>query len=203
MLAGDPTEAAEKAEEFLKEKSLSSYFDEVALKGLLLAQADAKRGALDQARMTKIRDAVTEFASELSTQEDLIPEVTSPTLDAEAAAAVETVPDTAISSNLPMVQKADLPLDWQGEHPVLCLAGRTSLDEAAAYVGHRVLGPRLVECTRTVAESEERAAEQIFGGIDAQKLHSSMTLFARVAPDVTEFDEYFAGASDPATIALL
>ncbi len=134
MLAGDPTEAAEKAEEFLKEKSLSSYFDEVALKGLQLAQADAKRGALDQARMIKIRDAVTEFASDLSTQDDSIPEMASPTLDAEAAAAVETVPDTAISSNLPVVQKADLPLNWQGASPVLCLAGRTPLDQAAAVL---------------------------------------------------------------------
>ena len=125
MLAGDPTEAAGKAEEFLKEKSLSSYFDEVALKGLQLAQVDAKRGTLDQARMTKIRDAVTEFASDLSTQDDAIPEVASPTMDAEAAAAIEAVPDTAISSNLPVVQKADLPLSWQGEAPVLCLAGRT------------------------------------------------------------------------------
>ena len=134
MLAGDPTEAAGKAEEFLKEKSLSSYFDEVALKGLQLAQADAKRGALDQARMTKIRDAVTEFASDLSTQDDSIPDVTSPTMDAEAAAALETVPDVAISSNLPVVKRDDLPLAWQGEFPVLCLAGRTPLDEAAAVL---------------------------------------------------------------------
>src|ERR1700726_5110576 len=88
MLAGDPTEAAGKAEEFLKEKSLSSYFDEVALKGLQLAQIDAKRGTLDQARMTKIRDAVTEFASDLSTQDDSIPDVASPTMNAEAAARV-------------------------------------------------------------------------------------------------------------------
>jgi len=134
MLAGDPTEAAGKAEEFLKEKSLSSYFDEVALKGLQLAQIDAKRGTLDQARMTKIRDAVTEFASDLSTQDDSIPDVASPTMDAEAAAAVEAVPDAAISSNLPVVQKADLPLHWQGESPVLCMAGRTPLDEAAAVL---------------------------------------------------------------------
>jgi predicted PurR-regulated permease PerM len=134
MLAGDPTEAAGKAEEFLKEKSLSSYFDEVALKGLLLAQADAKRGALDQARMIKIREAVTEFASDLSTQDDSVPEMASPTIDAEAAAAVETIHDTAISSNLPVVQQADLPLDWQGEFPVLSLAGRTPLDEAAAVL---------------------------------------------------------------------
>jgi hypothetical protein len=134
MLAGDPTEAAGKAEEFLKEKSLSSYFDEVALKGLQLAQIDARRGTLDQARMTKIRDAVTEFASDLSTQDDSIPDVASPTMDAEAAAAVEAVPDAAISSNLPVVQKADLPLNWQGETPVLCMAGRTPLDEAAAVL---------------------------------------------------------------------
>jgi predicted PurR-regulated permease PerM len=134
MLAGDPTEAAGKAEDFLKEKSLSSYFDEVALKGLLLAQADAKRGALDQTRMIKIRDAVTEFASDLSTQDDSIPDVTSPTIDAEAAAALETVPDAAVSSNLPVVRKADLPLDWQGEFPVLSLAGRSPLDEATAVL---------------------------------------------------------------------
>ena len=134
MLAGDPIEAAGKAEEFLKEKSLSSYFDEVALRGLQLAQADAKRGALDPARMNKIRDAVTEFASDLSTQDDSIPDVTSPTMDAEAAAAIETVPDVAISSNLPVVKKDDLPLAWQGEFPVLCLAGRTPLDEAAAVL---------------------------------------------------------------------
>jgi len=134
MLAGDPTEAAGKAEEFLREKSLSSYFDEVALRGLQLAQIDARRGTLDQARMTKIRDAVTEFASDLSTQDDSIPEVASPTMDAEAAAAVEAVPDTAVSSNLPVVQKADLPLSWQGEAPVLCLAGRTPLDAAAAVL---------------------------------------------------------------------
>jgi predicted PurR-regulated permease PerM len=134
MLAGDPTEAAGKAEEFLKEQSLSSYFDEVALKGLQLAQIDAKRGALDQARMVKIRDAVTEFASDLSAQDDSIPEMSSPTMDAEAAAAVETIPAAAISSNLPIIRKADLPLSWQGKSPVLCLSGRTPLDEAAAVL---------------------------------------------------------------------
>ena len=134
MLAGDPTEAAGKAEEFLKEKSLSSYFDEVALKGLQLAQIDAKRGTLDQARMTGIRDTITEFVSDLSTQDDAIPDVASPTTDAEAAAAVETVPDAAISSNLPVIQKARLPVNWQGNFPVLCVAGRTPLDEAAAVL---------------------------------------------------------------------
>ena len=34
MLAGDPTEAVEQAEEFLKESSLIVYYDEIAMKGL-------------------------------------------------------------------------------------------------------------------------------------------------------------------------
>src|ERR1700754_3868633 len=66
MLAGDPAEAAEKAEEFLKERSLSSYYEEVALPGLRLAQADLKREVLDQTRLVRIRDTVIEFTADLS-----------------------------------------------------------------------------------------------------------------------------------------
>jgi hypothetical protein len=131
MLAGDPTEAAGKAEAFLKEKPLSAYFDEVAIRGLQLAQFDAKRGALDYTRMSKIRDAVDEFASDLSDQVDVEPDVTSRTEDSEAAAAVEAVSGVAFTS-LPALRKQDLAPDWQGECPVLCVAGRTPLDEAAA-----------------------------------------------------------------------
>ena len=134
MLAGDPAEAAEKAEEFLKERSLSSYYDEVALKGLQLAQADVERGALNQERQTTIRDAVSEFASDLSDQEDRPPPKTSSTIDAEASSAVESTEDNAAYENLPIVSKEQLPPEWQGEHPVLCLAGRNLIDEAAAIM---------------------------------------------------------------------
>jgi uncharacterized protein (DUF1810 family) len=79
----------------------------------------------------------------------------------------------------------------------------SSLAEARAYLGHAVLGPRLIECTRVVAEAHAGTAEQIFGGIDAQKLHSSMTLFLRAAPDEPLFglvlDRYFDGRPDLAT----
>ena len=98
MLAGDPTEASEKAEEFLKERSLSSYYDEVALKGLQLAQADAERGALDHGRLTKIRDAVSEFASNISEQDDRPQPQLSATTDVEATSAVETVAEDAAYS---------------------------------------------------------------------------------------------------------
>lgn len=134
MLAGDPTEAAEKAEQFLKERSLASYYDEVALKGLQLAQVDAERGALDQERLNKIRDAVGEFASDVSDQDDRPPAKVSPTTDAEASSAVESVAENAAHETLPIVSKEDLPPEWLGEHPVLCVAGRSLIDEAAAIM---------------------------------------------------------------------
>ena len=134
MLAGDPTEAAEKAEEFLKERSLASYYDEVALKGLQLAQADSERGALDKERLTKIRDAVSEFASDLSDQDDRPPAKGNSTTDAEASSAVESVAEDAVHENLPILGKEALPPEWRGEHPVLCVAGRSLIDEAAAIM---------------------------------------------------------------------
>ncbi|MGY4330208.1 putative PurR-regulated permease PerM [Bradyrhizobium sp. LB7.2] len=134
MLAGDPTEASEKAEEFLKERSLSSYYDEVALKGLQLAQADAERGALDPERLTKIKDSVREFADNLSERDDRPPPKIKPTTDVEATSAVETVAEDAPFENLPVLRKQDLPPQWQGEHPILCLPGRSPIDEAAAIM---------------------------------------------------------------------
>jgi uncharacterized protein (DUF1810 family) len=82
-----------------------------------------------------------------------------------------------------------------------------SLDEAQAYLRHPVLGPRLVECAGIVATMQGRSAEQIFGGIDAQKLRSSMTLFLRANPEEAAFrqvlERHFDGEPDPATSARL
>jgi uncharacterized protein (DUF1810 family) len=77
-----------------------------------------------------------------------------------------------------------------------------SPEEARAYVEHPVLGPRLVECAEALLAHEGTSAEEIMGGIDAVKLRSSMTLFARAAPEQPVFarvlDRYFAGAADSA-----
>jgi uncharacterized protein (DUF1810 family) len=83
----------------------------------------------------------------------------------------------------------------------------SSLAEARAYLEHPVLGPRLTQCASIIAGLRERSAEQIFGGIDAQKLHSSMTLFASTAPSESVFaaviDRYFDGDLDPFTTTIL
>lgn len=83
----------------------------------------------------------------------------------------------------------------------------SSLDEARAYLSHPVLGPRLRECARLVAGLEGRSIVEIFGHPDDLKFRSSMTLFARSAPDEPLFTEclrkYFGGAPDPKTLARL
>ena len=79
----------------------------------------------------------------------------------------------------------------------------SSLEEARAYLRHPVLGPRLRDCAAIVADSPARTAAEIFGGIDALKLGSSMTLFLRADPQEPVFrrvlDRYFQGRVDPAT----
>jgi uncharacterized protein (DUF1810 family) len=78
----------------------------------------------------------------------------------------------------------------------------SDLAEARAYLAHPLLGPRLLECVQIVAAHRGLTAEQIFGGIDAIKLRSSMTLFAHADPDQEVFrkliEQYFEGP-DPET----
>ena len=134
MLAGDPTEAAEKAEEILKETSLSSYYDEVAIKGLQLAQLDALRGVLDRPRQLKIRDAVDELVNDLSEQDDLEPTTESATSDAEAVAALEGLPKVATFDSLPIILKEILQPSWRGEFPIVTIAAYGPLDESASLM---------------------------------------------------------------------
>jgi uncharacterized protein (DUF1810 family) len=77
-------------------------------------------------------------------------------------------------------------------------------DEAAAYLAHPVLGPRLRECARLVASHRDKTISEIFDSPDDRKFHSSMTLFNDVAPDEAVFqtclDQFFDGRPDMATL---
>jgi len=82
-----------------------------------------------------------------------------------------------------------------------------SRDEAAAYLAHPVLGPRLRECTELVIAARAPAIDKIFGYPDNLKFHSSMTLFASVAPGPNCFTEalakFFHGEGDVLTVQRL
>ena len=136
MLAEDPAEALDNAEQFLKERPLVAYYDEVVLKGLKLAQADLDRGALDALHLQKIKDSVIELVKELEDHEDQ-PQKDS-TQDVEAAAAVDSIEDPRVY-NFPVLAQDKLGTHWRGKAPVLCIAGRSGLDEAAANMLAQIL----------------------------------------------------------------
>jgi uncharacterized protein (DUF1810 family) len=91
-----------------------------------------------------------------------------------------------------------------GRSPIAQRFAISSLPEAKAYLDHPVLGPRLVEAARALTGLVGRTASEVLGDVDAMKLRSSMTLFARAAPDEPVFqdvlDRYFAGNADAATL---
>ena len=82
-----------------------------------------------------------------------------------------------------------------------------SLEEARAYLGHPVLGSRLIELTELVNRANGRSVHDIFGRPDDLKFHSSMTLFAQAKPDTPVFqaalDKYFGGVMDQGTLGKL
>jgi uncharacterized protein (DUF1810 family) len=83
----------------------------------------------------------------------------------------------------------------------------SGLPEATAYVGHPVLGARLLECCAALLRLRGRTAHEIFGSPDDLKLRSSMTLFSRVGPSQalcqSVLDRYFTGKPDERTLSLL
>jgi predicted PurR-regulated permease PerM len=119
MLADDPDEAAHQAEAFLKDKPLSAYYDEVALKGLALAQLDVNRGAFDHAHRVRIKEAVDWVIDDLSDHDD---NISAPTIE-DGAGEAASLPS--------LLSPEELAPGWRGT-AVLCMAGRGSLDEASA-----------------------------------------------------------------------
>lgn len=84
--------------------------------------------------------------------------------------------------------------------------GLSGIKEAQAYLSDPILKARLIEITDAVIAHKDKSAEEIFGGIDAKKLRSCMTLFSTAAPDIPVFDavleQFFHGVPDRNTLRL-
>ena len=81
-----------------------------------------------------------------------------------------------------------------------------SIAEARAYLADPVLGTRYRECVASLQALPATTAERVFGGIDAIKLKSSLTLFdeANHEPLFSEaIGRWFEGQRDEATLRLL
>ena len=82
-----------------------------------------------------------------------------------------------------------------------------SRDEAAAYLAHAMLGPRLRECCEALLSHATTPIEIIMGYPDDLKLRSSMTLFAAITDNDPIFRQvlnlFFEGQSDDHTLNFL
>ena len=141
MLANDPDEAARQAEDFLKDNPLSAYYDEVAVGGLALAQLDVNRGVLEHERRVRIKQAVLGLIDDLSDHTDSSP----------------TPKEGEVESGAALQEKT--PWAWRGK-TVMCVAGRGSLDEAAAAMLGQLLEKQGIAAR--VVPSDAVTTENIF-----------------------------------------
>ncbi|RDI62604.1 AI-2E family transporter [Microvirga subterranea] len=152
MLAGDPDEALESAELLLKERSLTSYYDEVALRGLQLAANDANRGVLTGHQLEQVKTVAQALVHDLSAHDDVEPEPKE--TEAEPVASPENAkPDIKEPAVEPKPREDLIPDSWAAPGAVLCIAGRGLLDDAAADMLAQLLGKHGLG-TRTVPHAE-------------------------------------------------
>ena len=119
LLAGDPVEATDRAEAFLDENNVLSFYETIAVPALALGEQDRARGVLTEARRIRVGetaqtlvDNLEDYANEESGEEDLEAESA---VDVDELAKAEVVP---------------LP-DGEGR-AIACAGGRGELDDAAA-----------------------------------------------------------------------
>jgi predicted PurR-regulated permease PerM len=122
LLAGDPDEATERAEEYLETADIATFYDEVAIPALVLGEHDRARGVLEERRRRVAQGAMTlvENLEELDDVIDETPGETGPTAPA-------------------MYPAGTVPTKGPASRRILCAGGRGELDDAAAMMLAQVL----------------------------------------------------------------
>lgn len=128
IVSGNADEAAERAQFFLKEESLIAYYDDVALPGLRLAQIEANKGAIETEDLRRMAATVEQIVDNFEDIDPETPPLNGPKTTAQDGETKATEPEPP-----------ELGPDWRGEAPVLCIAGRSPLDEAAAAMLQQLL----------------------------------------------------------------
>jgi predicted PurR-regulated permease PerM len=127
LLARDPDEATELAEEYLEDEPLDKLYDAVIMPALALAEQDRLRGSLDRAAVLGMAEDTIGIIENLIEEEE------------------ERAPEDEADAQAPLQHAAAEPVR------VLCIGGRNRLDEAAAamlchLLAQRSLGARTVPC---------------------------------------------------------
>ncbi|WP_287297265.1 AI-2E family transporter [Mesorhizobium sp.] len=131
LLAGDPEEATDHAEEFLEEKYLFEFYDKVAIPALLLGEQDRVRGVMGDEQRRRVAASARTLVANLEDSareeaEEDEPAAAEPApADEDKQAQGESEDDTELPDGTDM--------------SVLCAGGRGELDDAAAAMLAQVL----------------------------------------------------------------
>ena len=141
-LAGDSAEATFQAEIVLKDEPLAAYLDDVALKGLQLAERDRDRGILDTESLKRIHGAVNELMDNLAEFEPRrwFRRVTVTSGKAKDESATESglaslaALEEESEEGLPVLEAHEVSAGWAKPGAILCIGTRTELDDSAAVM---------------------------------------------------------------------
>ncbi|CAB3793469.1 AI-2E family transporter [Paraburkholderia fynbosensis] len=173
-LAGDPDEAVEQAETLLRDCSLSSYYDDVAIKGLQLAANDVMRGSVTAPQLARIEATINDLVDGLDGYEDREPAPLAveenwsavgpmapsdmeaqPELETQrtlaAVGPTRTTPDSSATNEPPAASHAV-------NRRVLCIPGRGPLDSLATTLLLQLLGKHGFAARSLPHEAASRAS---------------------------------------------
>lgn len=127
VLAGDATEATFQAEEQLATEPLSDYYDAVPMAALSMAHADAAEGKLSTEKQAELCSTIEEIAEDLADYSDEIS-------IAKDNGAAWPRPGIKGENNPPVLPP--------GAYPILLVAARSPLDQAASLLLAHILEKR-------------------------------------------------------------
>lgn len=128
------------------------------MKGLQLAAKDNLRGVLNHAQLDHVKRTIKTLVDELAGHEDVQPTAKPEQPDDSALAPAperRELPTNPTPDGMAPAQ-AELPPAWQGSTPVLCVAGRGPLDEAASAMLVQLLGKHGLGARLTPYEAASR-----------------------------------------------
>ncbi len=212
MLAGDPDEAIEQGRLFLKERALVTYYDEVVLVSLRMAQEDAARGTLDRARQGQVGQSVRAVVETLGqARKRGLPRRSRKPVGAEAEAAFAAVGPDRRAAGI-VLRPEDLAPAWRGGSAVLCVPSGGAFDEAATLMlaqtlSRHGLGARVAPSNvlRDGLPEAERPAMICFSYLDPISLSQIRLTIRRArkaAPGVTILVGFWR-ERDPASLGRL
>jgi predicted PurR-regulated permease PerM len=161
LLSGNVEEAVDIAETYVDEKSSREFYDQVAIPALRLAENDRQRGTSDVSYRRVVADTALAVVREVEGH------VREPAGDRQAEAKVQE----EAGASAPQT-------------PILCIAGRTELDRAAAEMVAQVLGERglSVRVLPPISVSQDAIGQLDLDGVEVVCLsyvHPQPRVFAR------------------------